>query len=140
LDGRLWHATDEQGWNAIRLAGAIVPGARINFPNAFCRSISAVSLFDLAQPDSAASRASTHWSAWLGAHPPERRFWLEVDRAKAAPCLLSPAETLERWRSALAEGSPSLRLIAGLEAAHVGRIPLEHTVRTIEVNTGRWIA
>lgn len=137
LDGRLWHASDANGWAGIRRTGAIIADAKPHYPNGFCRSIGAVSLFDLAQPDSASSVAAAHWSQWLGAVDEEPRYWIEIDRSAVAPQLLTPADTLARWRNALDEGSPNLRIISGLEAAHLGRVPLQHTRRVIECVSGR---
>lgn len=137
LDGRLWHATDLLGWKGIRADGAIRPDARVNYPNAFCRSIGAVSLFDLSQPD--ASPPAAHWSQWLGSPSEDKvRLWLEVDREQVRGQLLDPDETLKRWRTALDEHSTSLRLIGGIEAAHVGEIPLVHVVRVLRIQGGRW--
>lgn len=136
LDGRLWHAADEAGWAGIWRDGAIRHDGPARFPNAFCRSIGAVSLFDLAQPDAAIPQAATHWSAWLGLHDDAPRYWLEVDREAAGSAILSPSDVLGRWRVALMEQRPELRLISGIEAGHLGPVPLSNVRRVLEVRRG----
>jgi hypothetical protein len=136
LDGRLWHATTERAWRAIMADGIIRPDAEAVYRNGFCRSIGAVSLFDLSQPDSAAPVAATHWSAWLGGLDDEPRYWIEIDRAAVSERLLTPVETLARWRLALNEGSQTLRIIAGLEAAHLGPIALLSTCQVLRLTRG----
>lgn len=139
LDGRLWHATSERGYAGIVADGAIRPDSLAIYHNGFCRSIGAVSLFDLAAPDEAASAAATHWSAWLGALDDEFRFWIEIDRSATASDILDPRATLDRWRSALDAGSTSLRIISGIEAAHLGRIPLAKTLQVLRIRRGHWL-
>lgn len=139
LDGGLWHATDERGFNGIVADRAIKPDAPSIYHNGFCRSIGAVSLFDLSRPDDAVPAAASHWSKWLGALEEEPRFWFEIDRKATAASVLDPAATLKRWRMALGEHSLSLRLIAGIEAAHVGPIPVTSTLRVLRLERGCWI-
>lgn len=139
LDGRLWHATDEKGWAGIRASGTIRPDAPPHYANGFCRSIGAVSLFDLRCPDSACSPAAAHWSDWLGHRADEPRYWIEVNRARTVATTLTPAETLDRWRTALAAGASSLRIIAGIESAHLGCIPMSSTVQLLTIRDGRWL-
>jgi hypothetical protein len=140
LDGKLWHAANEDAWHGIVADGAIRIDAQANFWNAFCRSIGAVSLVDLSQPDTATSPAAAHWSQWLGALDDKPRYWIEINREAVGANLLTPAVTLDRWRAALADGAQSLRIIAGIEAAHLGHIALHRTVRVLRVQSGRWLA
>jgi hypothetical protein len=137
LNSRLWHATDEQGWRGIVAAQAILPNAPAKYPSGFCRSIGGVSLFDLGQPDDAASPAASHWSDWLGRTDDNLRVWFEIDRDATRNAVLSPSATLARWRGALDAHSTSLRIIAGLEAAHLGPIPVERTIRVLQLRRGR---
>lgn len=138
LDGGLWHATDERGWTGIIAEGAIHPDAIPHYANGFCRSIGAVSLFDLAMPDTAAPLSAAHWSNWLGGRGADPRWWFEIDRAASDDALLSPAETMDRWRKALSARSTNLRIIAGLESAYVGSIPLARIVRVLRIQGEEW--
>ncbi|PTQ12092.1 hypothetical protein CLG96_05860 [Sphingomonas oleivorans] len=137
LDGGLWHATKEHAWRSIVNEGKIRADAPPLYKNGFCRSIGGVSLFDLTRPDDAASPAAAHWSAWLGATDDEPRYWIEIERSGVAAELLTTEETLSRWREAFERHSPNLRIIAGLETAHIGSIPLDRTCRVLRLIRGQ---
>jgi hypothetical protein len=132
LDGGLWHATDERGWFGIVADGSIRADAVAKYGNGFCRSIGAVSLFDLSRPESAVSPTASHWSDWLRPNA-GKCIWIEVDREASAGKLLDPDATLARWKLALEEGCQNLRYIAGIEAAHIGALPLTSTLRALEI-------
>lgn len=138
LDGGLWHATDEAGFAGISEDQQIRPDARAGHTNAFCRSIGAVSLFDLARPDTAFPSSAAHWSLWLTPFSGGAAYWFEIDRRAAVHHVLSPEATLARWNVALEAGDPNLRIISGIEAAHMGAIPLSCVCRCLLINEMGW--
>lgn len=138
LDGGLWHATSETGFQGICQDRQIKPNVPGGHKNAFCRSLSAVSLFDLSRPDSAAPQAAEHWSSWLKAWDGGPSFWFEIDREQAAANLLSPEEVRAQWKIAVDAHNPNVRLIAGIEAAHLGAIPSACIKRCLKVEGEEW--
>lgn len=116
MKGRLWHATSPEALRSILRQAMIRPDAAPIYPNGFCRTIGAVSLFDLTNTE--VPPGASHWSQWFRG-PGETSYWLEIDRASVANALLSPVELLARWCG-------RTRIIAGVEAGHLGPIPLEH--------------
>lgn len=134
LDGRLWHATRAAGYAGIFATGHIQPDAPPLYANGFCRSIGAVSLFDLACPDP--PPGPTHWSHWLRCYGSEPHYWLEISRDGAANDLVSAEDTLRLWR----ETPPGQggRIIGGIEAAHRGPIPLAQVVRVLRISLPEW--
>lgn len=147
LGGGLWHATPECRWIKILASGQIRPDAPAPFNNGFCRSIGAVSLFDLAQPDDAARYDATKLAHWLGKRDDETRYWIEIDREATVSSVLDPAATCQKFRQlalnsmkarASQEGK-GMQFIAGMEAAHVGPIPLYKTKRVLQIRNGSWV-
>lgn len=137
LDGRLWHATSVAGLEGILREGIIRPDATTRHHAAYVRSIGAVSVFDLAEPDSGISIIASHWSHWCRGEI-ATPYWLEIDRAAVAGQYLDPRETLRRWRKRPEpDGTPETRLIANIEAAHVGPIPIASIIDIVAVDDGR---
>jgi hypothetical protein len=138
VDGRLWHATDEVGLTGILGERMIRADARPHCTHGFCRSIGAVSVFDLAEPDGAIHVTAAHWSQWMRNDVGKPRYWIEIDRAALAGKLLDVRETGRRFNERLdAGGMIATRLIFGIEAAHIGPIPIEHLTDVIVVDNGR---
>lgn len=129
LRGHLWHATDHRAVRAILASGSVRSDATPRYANGFCRSIGAVSLFDFAEMDRLTP--GFHWTEWL-LRPGEVTYWLQVDRTAAAPAIVEPAELLERYNRTVGEHCGA-RLVGGLEAAHVGPVPLDHVSAILRV-------
>jgi hypothetical protein len=134
LDGGLWHATDGHGFQSIAYDGKISPSAKAKYPNGFCRGIGAISLFDLSFPDPPPSAA--HWSQWISRESEGPSYWLEIDRDKARPRVLNPMELLERWKRE--QSFEKMRIIARIESAHIGPIPLDCVKRVLVIEGRVW--
>jgi len=140
LNGRLWHATSADGLSGILHDRAIRADAATKHSTAYVRSIGGVSLFDLAEPDIGIHPVAAHWSDWLRDRT-GTPYWLEVDRAAVADQFIGTRETYRRWQERLdAGGMTATRLIANIEAAHIGSIPLCQVNAIIAVDHGRRIA
>lgn len=142
LDGGLWHATSESRWIAILQDGAIRPDADADFSNGFCRSIGAVSLFDLSQSDDTAPVSATPWYGWLRLRDQESRFLIEIDRVGTVAHFVDPFVLIKRWKTTVAaiiDDSDSFRIIRGIEAAHLGPIKLCNVRRVLKIETEGWV-
>lgn len=140
LDGRLWHIADPFGWAGILRDQIIRHDAPAKYAKSFCRSIGAISLFDLSCSDRGVLPPASHWSAWLMADSEPPCYWLEISRAHIEPNILCPSEMLARWQEASKSGERNLRMIEGVEAAHVGPIPLSSVPRVLQLERGTWMA
>jgi hypothetical protein len=134
LDGRLWHATDKSELIGILSDGMIRPDAPPRHANGFSRSIGAISMFDFAEADTAIPRGTAHWSEWMR---PDglTRYWLEIDREAATGQLRDTAQTLLLWKAM--PSATAGRIIAGMEAVHIGPIPIKNVAEIISVVGGR---
>jgi hypothetical protein len=142
LDGGLWHATSKSRWIAILQDGAIRPDADADFSNGFCRSIGAVSLFDLSQSDDAAPDRATPWYDWLNLRDQESRFLIEIDRVGTVARFVDPFVLIKRWKTtvaALKNEDDSFRIMPGIEAAHFCPIELCNVRRVLKIETEGWV-
>lgn len=130
LEGRLWHATNASALKMIVQDGFIGISAASKYPNGFCRGIGAVSLFDFCYPDP--PPYMTHWSQWISREPSQPSYWLEVDRELAQSSILDPERLLQRWRDERA--ADKMRIIAGIESAHLGPLPIDHVRRALKIS------
>ena len=130
LDGCLWHATTSEAFEKIVSEGFIKIPDQSKYSNGFCRGIGAISLFDLRYPDP--PPYISHWSEWISRNPLKPSYWFEVDRELTKSSVLSPTELLKRWR--IEQNSERVRIIAGIESAHIGPLPLSHTRRTLKIS------
>jgi hypothetical protein len=138
LDGALWHATRESRWTSIVADAEIRPNANADFENGFCRSIGAISLFDLSQPDKDVPQTATHWSRWLKPIGTDTPVWIEIDRQLTTVNVISPAALLKCWREKNPYEESSTRIIAGIEAGYLGPIPLNKIIRALVLRPKGW--
>ena len=136
LDGRLWHVADPVSWAGILQDQGIRHDATAKYAKSFCRTFGAISLFDLACSDHGVLPPASHWSAWLMPDSDLSCYWLEICREQIESGFLSHSDMLARWHEA---SERSLRMIEGVEAAHIGFIPLSSVVRVFELRRGSWM-
>lgn len=134
LDGNLWHATNRFACKQILRDGYIKSDAPATYENGFCRSLGAISLFDLSCADP--GPPISHWCQWICRDPKEPSYWFEVNRKLAASGLIGSEVLLNRWREK-SHGSGGL-ILAGIEAAFIGRLHLDQLLRIIEIRGNRW--
>jgi hypothetical protein len=121
LDGRLWHATDQQGLIGIVADGCIRVSVGDRYRNSICRCMECVSIFDfgreaLDQDDFMFS----NWFSWLGPeHTGRCAIWLEIDRERSAGQSIGPTTLREIVRRQQLRG----RFFVGVEGCHKGPIP-----------------
>ena len=104
------------------------------YANGFCRGIGAVSLFDLACPDP--PPYVSHWTQWISRNPLQPSYWFEVDRELAESAIVEPELLRERWKNEWRDDA--VRIIAGIESAHIGSIPIGHISQIIEIRFPEW--
>jgi len=146
LHGRLWHTTPPDRFARILELGAILPVHPDN-PNpdgwktlsgapyrSYAHTLGAVSLFDLDQFDPEVYRENATSSSWDEYVPFREKWgsavWIEIDREKVAPQLISAAELLKRNH---AEGAQRYSIMPYIEAAHVGPLPRSAFARAFVV-------
>jgi hypothetical protein len=135
LAGRLWHATTLEAWRAILADGAIHVGAGPGgYANGFCRLSGAVSLFDMSAPAGDIDAAARNWLPWLSGEAPRVRLWIEINRAGLGDRFIDPVELRRRWKET--DLRPRPKIIAGVEGAHVGALPIA-TVLGVTLFDGR---
>jgi len=134
LNGHLWHATNEKAFEQIVQDGFVRVPAQAKYANGFCRGIGAVSLFDLGCLDP--PPYNSHWSQWISDDPQVASYWLEVDRELARASILDPKKLLDRWK--VEQRSDAIRIMAGIESAHIGPLPLSNVRRVVRINHPKW--
>ncbi|SMF82148.1 hypothetical protein SAMN06265365_14237 [Tistlia consotensis] len=149
LHGGLWHTTHPERFLGILEKGAIqvepeLPdperfgtlNGRKNWP--FVRFIGGVSLFDFHRFDPAVYDEICPGRNWQTFVPYRSEWdwhgaiWLEIDRTRLrASAFLSAEEVRYRWFNG---GDLAHRLIAWVEAAHIGDLPLSACRRALFVH------
>jgi hypothetical protein len=146
LHGRLWHTTPPDRFARILELGAILPIHPDN-PNpdgwktlsgepyrSYAHTLGAVSLFDFDQFDPEVYRQKCQSSSWDEYVPFREKWgsavWIEIDREKVAPQLISGPELLRRNH---AEGAQRYSIMPYIEAAHVGPLPRSAFARAFVV-------
>jgi hypothetical protein len=142
LHGRLWHTTHPDRFKRILETGSILPIHPDN-PNpdgwktmsgapyrTYAHTLGAVSLFDFDQFDPEAYHQRCPGSTWETYVPFREKWgssvWIEIDREKVAPQLISGPELIRRNH---AEGAQRYSIMPYIEAAHVGSLPTSAFVR-----------
>jgi|TARA_A100001391_G_scaffold51157_1_gene31200 hypothetical protein len=145
LAGGLWHNTSDDRFAGILLTGEIqsepdIPDkGRYNtgagekgYP--FARSLGAISLFDLTGFDHdeyAARYPVSSISAFVPYRPAwGHSVWLELDRPALAQNLIGAVELLDHWKSFGGDRN----ILPGVEAAHVGPIPVSALIRAVRIS------
>lgn len=123
LIGGLWHTTSPDHFQGIRKGGAILPG---EISKSYARDIGGVSLFDFEGFDPEAFSAKYPTIPYLEFVPYQSCWgcaavWIEIDPEKIASQLISGRDL---WIRRKAENATS-RLMAYIEAAHLGPLPVE---------------
>lgn len=135
LVGGLWHTTHPDRFTQILKSGGISPEPNISekerwgtaagregYP--YVRLIGAVSLFDLQGFEPESYTESFRLSSWHYFIPFHSEWgcavWIEIDRERAAPHLISPSELKKRAES---ENALHHRRMPEIEAAYLGVLP-----------------
>ncbi len=148
LHGRLWHTTHRDRFERILTSGAILPEPDIpdgdrwktllgkdHYP--YVRILGGVSLFDFDQfdPDTCAEKCPI--STWHEFVPYRKdsghSVWIEIDRVRVAPQLISGSDLVTRWKSDNALSHPIMPYI---EVAHLGALPRTAFKRAFLVSKG----
>jgi len=130
LLGRVWHATSFDRYERIIEAEEIRPDAESVYGTAFCRQSGGVSLFDFRAPLTTIQQQSINWHGWLGPNFAQSNgvaVWFCID--PTGTVIEDAASLLHRWKETpaiqRADGSSyKPNIIPGVEACHVGPIPL----------------
>jgi len=135
LQGKLWHTTHPDRFNAILAKGAILPEAEISdserwgtaagqehYP--YVRFLGGVSLFDFNDFDPSEYEKRCPASSWAYFVPCHLSWdcavWIEIDRAKVvAPQFISGTELISKWKT---EGAYGHNIMPEIEAAYLGSI------------------
>ncbi len=147
LHGCLWHTTPPDRFARILELGAILPIHPDNSNpdgwktlsgepyRSYAHTLGAVSLFDFEQFDPEVYRQKCPLSSWDEYVPFREKWgsavWIEIDREKVAPQLISAAELLKRNH---AEGAQRYSIMPYIEAAHVGPLPRSAFARAFVVD------
>ncbi len=120
LDGRLWHATARDDLHGIIADEEIRVAVGDRYVGSFSRNLGGVSLFDFGPASEDVPNQFHNWCGWFG-HQQEARVavWLEIDRASVLESLMDAKVAREAWKQDL-----SATFIPGVEACHIGPIPL----------------
>lgn len=136
LHGGLWHTTHPDRLLSIVEAQAILVEPDIddrersntasgpkNYP--ISRTIGGISLFDFDGFHPESYEKQFPMSSWRFFVPYVRDWqgsvWLEIEREVVRERLVSPAALLSKWKN---EGLHGHNILPGLEAAHVGDLPI----------------
>lgn len=152
LLGYVWHATKPQRWQQIRESEAILPEPPIpdsdrwgtgfgpsHYP--FVRSLGGVSLFDFRSFDEArqqeAEATNAKWRAFVPSSPAsEYTVWLQLNFDFIRPNFLSPEELVSQWRT---RREFRRKIMAVMEAAHIGPIPISAINTVLVFQAGRFV-
>ncbi len=154
LRGGLWHRTASHRFRQIHAAGKIDPNpvldarewlwATANGGTTCCRAMNGVSLFDFGEADwkqafEADGEPWRAWSAFLMA--PEREIpadkwtatiWLQLARSQLSGLVPVP-EVSARRKAMLVEVACMQKWMDGIEACHIGAIPLAACTKALVV-------
>jgi hypothetical protein len=142
LDGRLWHATSQDGLKGILEDGQIRPAVGQRYTGSFCRSLGGVCLFDFGVSAENVEHQLCNWTGWFG-HQQNARvaIWLEIDRNRIVDNLIDAAGLRVASRKNLAErlatandAPPNTQFIPGVEACHRGPISIQFLVGALLVD------
>jgi hypothetical protein len=148
LVGGLWHTTHPDRFTKILEVGGILPepdipekerwgtrDGREGYP--YVRFIGGVSLFDLEnfEPESYSEQfPSSSWAYFIPCHRLwDYAVWIEIDRERAAPKLISPTQLKDKWES---EKAYCHKRMPGIEAAYMGVLPRTAFKRAFKVKMG----
>lgn len=137
LNGRLWHATTRTGLSGIISSGAIKPAIGDRYVCSFCRTHSGICLFDFGDTATSVESQFGNWNEWLGSpHKTEVVLWLDIDREGVLANLWNAEQARQKWDSS----APSKKLIPGVEACHLGPIPLVSITSVVAITSvsHRW--
>jgi hypothetical protein len=120
LDGRLWHATSPAGLEGILTSGEIRITSR-RYAGSLCLSLNGVCLFDFGPSAAVVERQLNNWYGWFGQQQNCRvSAWLEIDRDAVRLALRDAGQIRVLGRT-----TPGRLYIPGVEACHVGPVPME---------------
>jgi hypothetical protein len=145
LHGRLWHTTHPDRFTRILELGSILPVPDPPNPDgwrtmdgepyrSYAHTLNGVSLFDFDQFDPESYSQKYPICDWRTFVPYREKWgsavWIEIDRERIAPNLISPADVIARWNS---EGMHRHGIMPSIEAVHVGPVPRSAFVRAFIV-------
>jgi hypothetical protein len=145
LCGGLWHTTHPDRFKRILATGSILPIPDPPNPDGwktmsgdpyrtYAHTLNAVSLFDLAGFDLEDYKRKYPVCSWDTYIPFREKWgsavWIEIDREKVTPQLISSPELLKRNH---ADGAYRFSIMPEIEAAHIGPLPTSAFVRAFIV-------
>jgi hypothetical protein len=135
IHGRLWHTTPLDRFQRILELGEILPIPENPNPDgwrtmsgepyrSYAHTLNGVSLFDFDQFDPESYAAKCPSSDWHTFVPYREKWgsavWIEIDRERVAPNLISGTDVVTRWN---ADKAYEHNFMPYIEAVHVGPIP-----------------
>ena len=145
LHGRLWHTTHPDRFKQILETGSILPIPEKPNPDgwrtmsgepyrSYAHTLNGVSLFDFDEFDPESYATKCPMSSWYTFVPYQENWgaavWIEVNRKRIAPNLISAADVVTRWN---ADKAYEHNFMPYIEAIHVGPIPRAAFLRAFVV-------
>jgi hypothetical protein len=145
LNGRLWHTTHPDRFKRILETGSILPIPDPPNPDgwktmdgepyrSYAHTLGGVSLFDFDHFDPESYAAKCPMSDWHTFVPYREKWgsavWIEIDRDRVSPNLISGADVVTRWNS---DKAYRHNFMPYIEAVHVGPLPRASFVRAFIV-------
>lgn len=148
LRGGLWHTTHRDRYASILADGSILPEPGLPDSDrwkasegrefwTYVRILGGVSLFDMSQFDPETYSQEYPLCSWTEFIPFrndwEHAVWIEIDRAAVANSVILASDLLSRWKK---EEACRHTIMPGLEAAHLGPLPITAFKRAFSVHLG----
>lgn len=147
LVGNLWHTTYPDRFQDILASGAILPESGIQNWKAvgvgygedccsYAHKLGGVSLFDFDQFDQTGYETKYPLSSWDAFVPylwDCGAVWIEIDREKVAPGLISASNLVDRWNS---DKAYKHNIMPYVEAVYLGPLPSSAFKRAFLVREG----
>ena len=148
LHGRLWHTTHPDRFKSILKIGSILPEPENPNPDRwttidggdycpYARKLGGISLFDFDQFDPERYAARCPMSSWYVFVPYREDWgssvWIEIDRERVAPQLISASDLVTRWNS---DKAYRHNFMPYIEAVHLGALPRAAFRRAFLVGKG----
>jgi len=145
LQGGLWHTTRPERFERILELGAILPIPENPNPDGwrtmdgepyrpYAHTLNGVSLFDFDGFDPESYGTKCPMSSWYTFVPYMEEWgsavWIEIDRERVAPNLISGDDVVKRWNS---DKAYAHNFMPYIEAIHVGPVPRAAFVRAFIV-------
>ncbi|HMK30913.1 MAG TPA: hypothetical protein VK473_14615 [Terriglobales bacterium] len=132
LHGGLWHTTHPDRFKQILASGAILPDPGFSNWKAtggedccpYARKLGGISLFDFEQFDPESYQQKYPLSSWDTFVPCLEKWssavWIEIDREKVEPNLISRFNLVDKWKS---DEAYKHNFMPEIEAVHLGALP-----------------